>query len=67
MKTELLWEIIIVMIVVGTVISVVIAIPNKEPPQNKCIDGTLYQLTDQDYALAYTQKCKALPVEETRE
>tara|TARA_R100000544_G_scaffold11735_1_gene5280 strand:- start:112 stop:315 length:204 start_codon:yes stop_codon:yes gene_type:complete len=66
MKTELLWELIIVMIVVGTVFGIAITtLPNKELSQNKCIDGTLYQLTDQGYALAYNQKCKVLTKKDT--
>ena len=65
MKTKILWETAILMIVVGTFISVGYSVANKEPPQNKCIDGALYQLTDKGYALAYNQKCKVLTKKDT--
>lgn len=32
----------------------------KDPREKKCIDGTLYWLTDQGYWLAYNKKCKVL-------
>ena len=65
MKTKELWETVILIVVLGTFISVGYSVANKEPPQNKCIDGTLYQLTDQGYALAYNQKCKVLTKKDT--
>jgi len=66
-KSKSFWETVMLIVVLGTFISVGYSVVNKEPAQKRCIDGTLYQLTDQGYALAYSQKCKVLPLEEISE
>tara|TARA_R100000541_G_scaffold9826_2_gene17567 strand:- start:7996 stop:8223 length:228 start_codon:yes stop_codon:yes gene_type:complete len=66
-KSKSFWETVMLIVLLCLVISVVYSVANKEPPQNKCIDGTLYRPTDQGYWLAYNQKCKSLPIEEISE
>ena len=59
------WEKAVLILLLCTVISVTgyFAVNVKDPREKKCIDGTLYWLTDQGYWQAYNTKCKALPLE----